>query len=229
MPQMQIFSPAQCKSYPRITAGCVDRLVHRLDRETSGALAVARTPDAAAWLSACFREHAESAAGAAAAARPPREPLQASRPAPGWQATAGRGRVDREQRGRVLRQAGRPDGRGGNSVAASAPSFAAATGGGAVRRTYWAIVEVGDLPGGALPASGRIDAAIWGGSGDSSGGDDPSTGGGAWRPAATAFSVLQQGGGYAWLELQPETGVCCHVCPVTEAPLQWCRDEKIEG
>ena len=34
------------------------RLVHRLDRDTSGALVVARTADAAAWLSQAFRQHA---------------------------------------------------------------------------------------------------------------------------------------------------------------------------
>ncbi|MEW5703091.1 MAG: RluA family pseudouridine synthase [Pseudomonadota bacterium] len=32
------------------------RLVHRLDRETSGVLVLARTPSAAAWLAAAFRE-----------------------------------------------------------------------------------------------------------------------------------------------------------------------------
>lgn len=30
------------------------RLVHRLDRDVSGAIVVARTPDAAAWLSAAL-------------------------------------------------------------------------------------------------------------------------------------------------------------------------------
>lgn len=34
---------------------CAGRLVHRLDRNTSGALVVARTADAAAWLSQAFR------------------------------------------------------------------------------------------------------------------------------------------------------------------------------
>ncbi len=35
--------------------GLQDRLVHRLDRDASGALVVALTADAAAWLSAAFR------------------------------------------------------------------------------------------------------------------------------------------------------------------------------
>ena len=34
---------------------CAGRLVHRLDRNTSGALVVARTADAAAWLAQAFR------------------------------------------------------------------------------------------------------------------------------------------------------------------------------
>jgi 23S rRNA-/tRNA-specific pseudouridylate synthase len=38
------------------------RLVHRLDRNVSGALVVARTPDAAAWLSHAFRSPAHNAA-----------------------------------------------------------------------------------------------------------------------------------------------------------------------
>ncbi|BDA47475.1 probable ribosomal large subunit pseudouridine synthase C at N-terminal half [Coccomyxa sp. Obi] len=42
---------------PHLRFGCADtpRLVHRLDRNTSGALVVARTADAAAWLSQAFR------------------------------------------------------------------------------------------------------------------------------------------------------------------------------
>ncbi len=47
--------------------------MHRLDRNTSGALVVARTVDAAAWLSAAFRQPAEGlqtvAAGQARASR----------------------------------------------------------------------------------------------------------------------------------------------------------------
>lgn len=39
------------------------RLVHRLDRETSGALVVARTAAAAAWLSAAFSTKSAAAAG----------------------------------------------------------------------------------------------------------------------------------------------------------------------
>lgn len=39
------------------------RLVHRLDRAASGALVVALTADAAAWLSAAFRAHADQASG----------------------------------------------------------------------------------------------------------------------------------------------------------------------
>lgn len=35
--------------------------MHRLDRETSGAIVVARTADAAAWLSQAFRQHAADA------------------------------------------------------------------------------------------------------------------------------------------------------------------------
>ncbi len=39
------------------------RLVHRLDRNTSGAMIVARTADAAAWLSAALRRPAEALHG----------------------------------------------------------------------------------------------------------------------------------------------------------------------
>jgi len=204
----------QCKQWPRwhiancthINAGFTSRLVHRLDRETSGALVVARTPDAAAWLSACFREHAESA-GAAVAVMSPRGSAPADRPSAHPSTRQEGRRVSREERGNRSRKGDRFPARDGGSAK---PSPAAVTGGAAVQRTYWAIVETGDLSGGALPASGRIDAAIWGGGGSgSSGGDDPSGGGGAWRPAATAFSVLRQGGGYAWLELRPETGWDC--------------------
>jgi len=42
------------------------RLVHRLDRAVSGAMAVARTADAAAWLSAAFARPAQALAGGAA-------------------------------------------------------------------------------------------------------------------------------------------------------------------
>lgn len=38
--------------YPHKSSG--GRLVHRLDRDVSGAIVVARTPDAAAWLSAAL-------------------------------------------------------------------------------------------------------------------------------------------------------------------------------
>ena len=40
-----------------------DRLVHRLDRHASGALVVALTADAAAWLSAAFRAHSAHMSG----------------------------------------------------------------------------------------------------------------------------------------------------------------------
>ena len=40
-----------------------DRLVHRLDRHASGALVVALTADAAAWLSAGFRAHSAHMSG----------------------------------------------------------------------------------------------------------------------------------------------------------------------
>ena len=200
----------QCTSQTHIATGFNDRLVHRLDRETSGALAVARTPDAAAWLSACFREHAESAGAAALAARSSRASGPAGRPATHHSATVDGHHGSHEHAAKRSRRSGLSPVREGGSAARSMPSAAAATGGAAVRRTYWGIVETGDVPGGALPASGRIDAAIWGGGGGgggSSSGDDPGGGGGAWRPAATAFSVLHQGSGYAWLELRPETGV----------------------
>lgn len=154
------------------------RLVHRLDRETSGALVVARTPDAAAWLSACFREHAENAEAALTA-------------------TAAHGSV-------THRGATAASGRKVSRVKARQRQPSAAGTGAAVQRTYWAIVETGSVPGGALPDSGRVVAPIWGGAGF--GGDDADSGS-VWRPAATAFSVLRQGGGYAWLELRPETGL----------------------
>ncbi|KAK9867952.1 hypothetical protein WJX84_002002 [Apatococcus fuscideae] len=44
-------------------SGIRPRLVHRLDRHASGALVVALTADAAAWLSAAFRVHSDLAAG----------------------------------------------------------------------------------------------------------------------------------------------------------------------
>ncbi|KAK9905682.1 hypothetical protein WJX75_004559 [Coccomyxa subellipsoidea] len=47
------------------------RLVHRLDRNTSGALVVARTADAAAWLSRAFRLPAQSLQQEAAGHLPP--------------------------------------------------------------------------------------------------------------------------------------------------------------
>jgi len=184
------------------------RLVHRLDRETSGALVVARTSDAAAWLSACFREHAESAGAAALAARSPTGSAPADRPATHPNPSVQGRYVSGEQHGKQ-RRSGRSPLRDGRSATAL-QSPATATGGAAVHRTYWAIVETGDVSGGALPAGGRIDSAIWGsGGGGSSNRDDPSGEGGSWRPAATVYSVLQQGGGYAWLELRPETGASC--------------------
>lgn len=155
------------------------RLVHRLDRETSGALVVARTPDVAAWLSACFREHAENA-DAALAATP--VDSRATRPSASAASDQSRSKADVKSR----------------------PG--AAVDGAAVRRMYWAVVETGGVPGEELPDSGRIVAPIWGGGGSNKGG---SSGSGAWRPAATAYSVLRQGGGHAWLELRPETGVSC--------------------
>lgn len=48
---------------PTICTTLQDRLVHRLDRHASGALVVALTADAAAWLSAAFRVHSDLAAG----------------------------------------------------------------------------------------------------------------------------------------------------------------------
>ena len=193
--------------------------MHRLDRETSGALAVARTPDAAAWLSACFREHAESAEALALTARSPRGSAPANRPVMHPRARVEDRHVGRERHGKRLQRAGRSPIRDGRSATAL-QSPAGATGGAAVQRTYWAIVEVGDVAGGELPASGRIDAAIWGGGGGGALGDDPSSPGGAWRPAATVFEVVQQGGGYAWLELRPETGeyrlLTCH-----DAQMDW--------
>ncbi|EFN57314.1 hypothetical protein CHLNCDRAFT_12398, partial [Chlorella variabilis] len=39
------------------------RLVHRLDRQTTGALLLARGPDAAAWLAAAFRESSGGSGG----------------------------------------------------------------------------------------------------------------------------------------------------------------------
>ncbi|EIE23564.1 pseudouridine synthase [Coccomyxa subellipsoidea C-169] len=53
---------------PHLRLGSTEtpRLVHRLDRNTSGALVVARTVDAAAWLSAAFRQPAEGLQTAAA-------------------------------------------------------------------------------------------------------------------------------------------------------------------
>lgn len=44
-----------CKLSGGTCVACAGRLVHRLDRNTSGALVVARTADAAAWLSQAFR------------------------------------------------------------------------------------------------------------------------------------------------------------------------------
>jgi RNA pseudouridylate synthase len=46
------------------------RLVHRLDRDVSGALLMARSPEAAAMLSAAFRAPAQSLAGAGASQKP---------------------------------------------------------------------------------------------------------------------------------------------------------------
>ena len=40
------------------------RLVHRLDKDASGCLVIARTADSAAWLSLAFAQHAKSAADA---------------------------------------------------------------------------------------------------------------------------------------------------------------------
>ena len=39
----------------------LDRLVHRLDRDASGCLVIARTADSAAWLSQAFAQHASAA------------------------------------------------------------------------------------------------------------------------------------------------------------------------
>jgi 23S rRNA-/tRNA-specific pseudouridylate synthase len=82
-----------------------------------------------------------------------------------------------------------------------------AAGNATVQRTYWAIVETGAASIDALPDSGRFVAPIWGGSG-AGGSDSGDTGmGGGWRPAATVYRVVGRGGGYALLELRPETGV----------------------
>lgn len=40
------------------------RLVHRLDKDATGCLVIARTADAAAWLSLAFAQHAKSATDA---------------------------------------------------------------------------------------------------------------------------------------------------------------------
>ena len=156
--------------------------MHRLDRETSGALVLARTADAAAWLSACFREHAENAETASTVTSP-----------------AGAKTVY----GRVTHVVATAASKSRKSEAASGQSVGAAAAGAAVQRMYWAIVETGGVLGGVLPESGRVVAPIRGGAG--SGSDDPGRGG-SWRPASTSFHVLQQVGGYALLELRPQTG-----------------------
>ena len=78
-----------------------------------------------------------------------------------------------------------------------------------VQRTYWAIVDTSGASVDAIADNGRFDAPIWGGTGvGGSDSGDTGMGGGSWRPAATAYRVLHRRGGYAWLELRPETGVC---------------------
>ena len=51
------------KSHFVVMFSRVPRLVHRLDKDTSGVLFVARSADAAAWLSEAFRKDAEAANG----------------------------------------------------------------------------------------------------------------------------------------------------------------------
>ena len=150
--------------------GSRPKLVHRLDRETSGALVVARTPDAAAWLSACFREHAESAEAVLAGMSPVTARGHVTPSSPMGLDSAG----SRVQHGGEL-QPGRREAVGRlKSRAVSVPSPGAGPGGAAVQRTYWAIVETGSVPGGSLPASGSVIAPIWSGGG--SGDGDPGSG-----------------------------------------------------
>ena len=61
--------PCPWRPSKQVPLGC--RLVHRLDKDTSGAIVLARTADAAAWLSAAFGQpsrqpHDASAPGRAA-------------------------------------------------------------------------------------------------------------------------------------------------------------------
>ena len=159
--------------------------MHRLDRETSGALAVARTADAAAWLSACFRQHAEQAAASESGRSLSTAAMAGIRHLSGG--------LHRSSAVRATAAVQRPE---------------QAAGGATVQRTYWAIVEISGVSIDVLPDSGRFDAPVWGGGNCAGGSDSGETGGGGggWRPAATAFRVLRRGGGYAWLELRPETG-----------------------
>ena len=49
----------------RLDSSFACRLVHRLDKDASGCLVIARTADSAAWLSLAFAQHAKSVADAA--------------------------------------------------------------------------------------------------------------------------------------------------------------------
>ncbi|KAF5837417.1 hypothetical protein DUNSADRAFT_4397 [Dunaliella salina] len=94
------------------------RLVHRLDRNVSGVMAVARSADAAAWLAACFRDKAS----------------QVTR----QQSLMLRNRVDKSKSRSLLLL--RPP-----SADSAAPSREVPEGM-SVKRVYWAIVASDSLP-----------------------------------------------------------------------------------
>ncbi|PRW57629.1 pseudouridine synthase [Chlorella sorokiniana] len=133
------------------------RLVHRLDRQTTGVLLLAKSPDAAAWLSAAFRDDGSSSCT-----------------------------IGKTYWAVVAREGGGSDsssssGRAGQimSSGSSSPSRQQRQG----KRSGW------------LPPSGTVSLPV-----PSS--RDPEQ----LQPAHTAFRVLQQSEGLAWLELRPTTG-----------------------
>lgn len=99
------------------------RLVHRLDRETSGALVVARTAAAAAWLSAAFGRKS-SAAGSNSGGG-----SSSAAAAPAW-------RIRTARSAAAALTAARPQPGSHSAAAAVLPE---------VQRVYWAIVECGDV------------------------------------------------------------------------------------